>query len=521
MTAVTPDSTIRLLKCPIKLDDKNQITFNTLALQETYFKSLPYLEDTGMTYIRKDGVIRVDTSGTTDYEDLLAYNYCMYKNTHYDNKWFYAYITNIEYKNDGCTEITIDTDVYQTWLFEADFKTSFIEREHVNDDTVGKHTVPENLEHGEYVANNYAYTSEMDQKMYVICSTTNQSGDDTKKSTNICGIPYRGYVYIATTTSDLETVLSGFGTFIKNVYAVYTTPFLGWNEAHMYGQSSYQVDYVTIPGTSDFTITKPTTVNGYTPKNKKVLCFPFRYLLGSNNNGQSNVYKYEMWNQTSCEFDIEVLPTVGSESKAIPINYDYSGHYEEQALSGGKWPTLSWSEDMFTNWLSQNAVNLGIGQATSVLSILGGTALLLTGGGAVAGVGMIGGGVLGIANSMAQVYQHEFDPNSARGNTNAGGLNVTIERNGFYFYHMSIKSEYAQMIDNYFSMFGYKVNRVGLPHIHVRTYWDYCKTIDIHLGGNIPASDMEKLKNLFNNGCTFWHDTSHFMDYSQNNTIIT
>ena len=31
MTAVTPDSTIRLLKCPIKLDDHNQITFASVS----------------------------------------------------------------------------------------------------------------------------------------------------------------------------------------------------------------------------------------------------------------------------------------------------------------------------------------------------------------------------------------------------------------------------------------------------------------------------------------------------------
>ena len=155
------------------------------------------------------------------------------------------------------------------------------------------------------------------------------------------------------------------------------------------------------------------------------------------------------------------------------------------------------------------------------MSIIGGAGLIASGGGAGVGIGMIGAGILGIANSMAQVYQHEFDPNSARGNTNGGSANVGAQRNGFYAYRMGIKSEYAQMIDNYFSTYGYKVNRIGTPHLHARTYWDYCKTIDVHLGGNIPEEDMQKLRDLFNNGCTFWHDTTKFMDYSQNNTIIT
>lgn len=522
--AVTPDSSIRLIRCPLRLDNANQMTFASASAQTTYFQSLPYLYDNNLSYIRKDNVIRISTTasgtGQLTYEDIITYNYVMYQNTHYDSKWFYAFITDVRYINDGCVEISIETDVFQTWQFDIVWKNTFIEREHVNDDTLGAHTIPENIEHGEYVCNGYDYTSGMDDVSYVVCSTTNQSGQDTKKETNICGIPYRGYIYKCNSVSDLSTILTGFGEWIKNVYAVYMTPKMGWNEAHMYGSSSYQIDYVTIPATDDILITKPTNVNGYTPKNNKVRCFPYTYMLASNNNGQSNIYKWEQWNQTNAEFDLEVLPTIGCDSKIIPLNYNFSGHDEENSLSGGKWPTLSWSEDMFTNWLSQNAVNIGIGQASSVMSIIGGAGLLATGGGAGVGLGMIGAGILGVANSMAQVYQHEFDPTSARGNTNASGLNVTIERNGFYFYKMSIKQEYARMIDDYFSMYGYKVNRLGTPHIHVRSKWDYLKTINGNLEGNIPEVDMKKLIMMINNGCTFWHDTSHFLDYSQTNSIL-
>ena len=148
MSAVTPDSTIRLLKLPLRLEDTNQLTFTSLTAQTNFFLGITgYLSDSNLSYIRKDGVIRVGTSSSITYEDVLEYNYVMYQNTHYDSKWFYAYITNVEYKNDGCTEISIETDVFQTWMFDIIYLTSFIEREHVDDDTLGKHTVPENLEH--------------------------------------------------------------------------------------------------------------------------------------------------------------------------------------------------------------------------------------------------------------------------------------------------------------------------------------------------------------------------------------
>ena len=57
----------------------------------------------------------------------------------------------MEYVNDNMTDVYIKLDVFQTYQFDFQYKKCFVEREHVNDDTVGLHTVPENLETGEYI----------------------------------------------------------------------------------------------------------------------------------------------------------------------------------------------------------------------------------------------------------------------------------------------------------------------------------------------------------------------------------
>lgn len=54
---VTPDTTIRLLKCPLELDNKNQITFSNETAQKNYFLSLPYLEVDGSMYQIKNSSI--------------------------------------------------------------------------------------------------------------------------------------------------------------------------------------------------------------------------------------------------------------------------------------------------------------------------------------------------------------------------------------------------------------------------------------------------------------------------------
>lgn len=163
--AVTPQTDIRLLKTPFEIDNKNQLTFSSASAQSTYFLSLPNIQEDNCTYQRKDNVIRFPAH----IDNILQYNYVMYQNEAYTNKWFYAYITKMEYVNDNLTLITIQTDVFQTWQFDIIYKKMFVEREHVNDDTIGLHTVPEGLETGEYICNSHYKDSTMDSYATDLC----------------------------------------------------------------------------------------------------------------------------------------------------------------------------------------------------------------------------------------------------------------------------------------------------------------------------------------------------------------
>lgn len=123
--AITPQTVLRLVKVPLEIDNKNQLTFENEQKQREYFLSLPYKEITEISYQRKDNVIMFPEH----IDSLLEYNYVMYLNENYTNKWFYAFITNMEYVTDYNTKISILTDVFQTWQFKFNFKESFIERE--------------------------------------------------------------------------------------------------------------------------------------------------------------------------------------------------------------------------------------------------------------------------------------------------------------------------------------------------------------------------------------------------------
>lgn len=125
--AVTPNSNIKLLRSPLTLDNKNQLTFGEGTAQYNYFNSLPKIEFENCSYQRKDNKIRVPAH----IDWIIECNYVMYQNTNYTNRWFYAFITHMEYVNDNLTDVYITTDVWQTWQFNIQFNQSFVEREHI------------------------------------------------------------------------------------------------------------------------------------------------------------------------------------------------------------------------------------------------------------------------------------------------------------------------------------------------------------------------------------------------------
>ena len=264
-----------------------------------------------------------------------------------------------------------------------------------------------------------------------------------------------------------------------------------------------------------FQTSKPTSVNGYTPKNKKLLTFPFCFMVASNNSGNSNVYQYEKWNSSNCKFQISGTPTIGCSIKLTPEDYTENRGYDfDEGIVCGKFPMMNWSKDEYNTWIQQNALNLNGQVATGVLA----TAFGLSSGDFESGVS----GILQITDVMRQVYQHSLTPNSSRGNVNSGDLNFAQGFNTFFFYKKSISYEYAKIIDDYFSMFGYKINTLKVPNITGRTNWNFVKTIKANVDStNVPEKYINEFKEMLNKGITFWHNPSTFMDYSQTNSIIS
>ena len=538
--AITPDTNLKLLKCNLNLDEMNQINFSNATNQYNYFNGLTKLEASNFTYQRKDGVIRYPAH----IDSIMEYNYVMYQNHNYGNKWFYAYIVKMEYINDNMTNIYIKTDPYQTWQFDITFMKSFVEREHVNSDTIGLHTIPEGLETGEFITNGdpvniFEYSSSgggsvAGTNSYVVIVATDWPDTAPSSFNKVINGVFNGCIYLVATgstsaevASKVDEILGMYAGKLEYIQSMFMIP-----KTLLYFNNTTQINALVYGGhtlayikpsdsayefISPVTISINSTINGYTPKNNKLFTREFNNIILSNNCGSDVVMAYEDFTSNTPKFTCLGSITPGCSIKCVPLNYrllaDSSSYKSyDYGITGAKFPVCSWAGDTFTNWLTQNGVNIGLQTAGS---------LIATGVGiATANPIAISSGVLGVLNTAGQVYQHSIVPEQTYGNINSGDVTWSSGKSMFTVYKTCIRQEYAKVIDGFFSAYGYKVNEFKIPNITGRRNWNYVKCIDVNIEGYIPQEDLNEIKGMFNNGVTIWHNASTFLDYSQNNDII-
>ena len=492
------------------------------------------------SFIRTDNRILVPFNLTT----CLSANYMAFQNPDYSNKWFFAWIDEVNYKNDKTTEIVYTIDHFTTWYSYIALQDCFVIREHVNDDSVGANTYPEGLETGEFICNSHIIDDHLDNivedLVYILSSSVDLGSyiNDPTSFDSDNPIPpskmrkYNGIIsgtsyYPALTPIQVKNFLEGLTKCgqIDALNGIFMAPVYSVGEL----QDDFSIQETNTPYTYTNSISKQTTLNGYIPVNKKLLCYPFNYLLVSNNNGTGVIMNYEDFSTSSCNFTINIAVTPGCSIRMIPNNYKGITDSDEYGINMGKLPICSYPVDMYTNWLTQNSLNIGGHTVTSDdinLATAGTNAILGTIGNIASGNvgGSIGSAVNGagnIANSLIAKKQHELIPPQARGNLNAGDVITSSNKNNFHFYKMSIKAEYARMLDDYFTRYGYTVNRLKKPNITGRTYFNYVQidSNDLIYTGNIPKESIEVINNIFRKGTTVWHNLTNIGNYSLDNSI--
>ena len=123
--------------------------FASESTRQSFFigKSSGALHVTALSFQRKDRKMRVEIADS----DLEPCDYLMFKNGSYYNKWFYAFITDVEYVNDNVSEVTFEIDPLQTWLPSLTLGNQFKERETTPTDSFADHKADEGLGVGQRI----------------------------------------------------------------------------------------------------------------------------------------------------------------------------------------------------------------------------------------------------------------------------------------------------------------------------------------------------------------------------------
>ena len=140
--------------------------------------------------------------------------------------------------------------------------------------------------------------------------------------------------------------------------------------------------------------------------------------------------------------------------------------------------------------------------------------------GAISGAGTIVSGVKEIGNVIAASAKAQIMPDVMHGTFENTTMNILNGYPAINFVCKAIRPEYARIIDDYFSMYGYKVARLKSIELHSRTNWNFVKTIGCNVIGNCPSSVIDAVKLMFDNGVTLWHNGT-FNYGTLSNPIIT
>lgn len=533
---IRPTTIVKLFSgVPLNNTYTDTLYFSSLTAQSSYFAGLtPVKTFTSQMYQR---VNKGQFEANCKADDIYNCNYMAFQNSGFGNKWFYAFINSIEYINNNNSLVSFEIDVMQTWMFDYDLKRCFIERQHSVGDAIGGNILPEPVELGEYVfdvSNGNYNTSlpydklfpQMDQNaILIMCS---EPYFDDWQWGNVYDNVYSGcYLYAVDATSnyaeiDIRTMIYYFTQKPECILNMYMCPkFLLPAKENNYARltdvpddtmSSALTGMYEAPSNDD-------SFGGYVPKNKKLYTYPYNFFHIDDGNGNSLKLRYEFFSNNRPQVKVEGCITTPIQVRLTPYNYkgtvetpiqdptDPSFHRVEcrsEFLTIANYPLCSWNYDTYRAWVAQNSVPMLLNSNAQDFGNL------LT--------GNFSGILKNATQNISNWYRASIMGDTCKGNYNSGNVNFSTTRNNFFGGRCHITMDYAIMIDNFFSMYGYAYNKLGIPNTHSRPHWNYVKTVGAKIIGECPADDIKKICDIYDNGITFWKNASEVGNYNLDNS---
>lgn len=524
---IQPNSTIKLYTgVPLDNTYVHTLYFESPSDQLAYFHGTAQVVRTfsRQSYQR---VVRGEMKVQVSADAIYNCNYLAFQNTSFGNKWFYAFITSVEYVNNETARVTFEIDVMQTYLFDVALEQSFVEREHTVSDNIGDNIQPEPVNTGELVSNdtNSKIVGNLFVDQVIILSYI----DDGLKGNMYDGVFGAGTLkaYEPTDYDSLnQFLLANFITTPDNVLGLYMCPraIIGSGEEIPVGGKIITTSHTgtTYRKISLGKVSSDDTLDGYEPRNNKLYTYPYNFCHVDNNSGKGLDLRYEFFEDNEAKCNIISNITEPVELVLYPTGYKgfktqetNSPSYTSESLQVNNFPTCAWNVDGYQAWKAQNSFPM-------IVNAFGNLA-----------TGTLASGFTGkdmpwanqtlsvVTNALVQEYKASISADIIRGTFSNAGANYSNGLNLFSYWRMSVQRSYAKVIDNFFDVYGYSVREHKIPNRNARPHWTYTKTVNCNIQGNAPSDDITKLCSIYDNGITFWKNASEVGDYSLDNSPET
>ena len=366
-------STITL--CHVPITPTNQLDFADVQKQIDYFRSKAIATYDKCKYIPRDGSIII--KGYVD--DFTNCNYGFYVNSHGTTaKYYYFWILEKNQISRNSFELTIAIDVFQTWYWYFNMRPCFIERETVSDDTIGLHTLPEDLEFGNYIAYDSKKVNDLtDNLCYMLAVCTGNSGGKF-------GALYEGYELYYFDSADITALdnkiqsicdagqadsIAYIFSYPKNIVQKIKS---GISSGDRISECSfYSEENVTFKmrGVPTFKYPVSAITETYTAFNNKLLCYPYDFLTISNAEGGNVILKREL-NKNGGEFTFQLdgVLTQNPQFSLTPVNYGANKNMYVNSITSGGFGLCSWNNDNYANWYANNSHSINAQSANAKAS---------------------------------------------------------------------------------------------------------------------------------------------------------
>lgn len=553
---VQPNGHIKLLT-GVRLNNtyENTIFFSSKEAQTSYFSSKAKISFDNQSYTRAmDGIIKVQCTP----DQIYDCNYLMFQNEGFGNKWFYAFINKVKYINNNCCEVRFEIDVMQTWFFEFNISESFVEREHSLTDGRGDNILDEDVGTGTLLSTNKTKTNLIKNYSILIGTAYDENleeGDDIpvcKVGVNMVnGLTYKVFGYSNSTEEDVINMLEQFQRYIyeltinnklDSIVSITIIP-SDYNSVLYQITSSGSIRQSDLKF-KDFAYDIPTSFKYgdgtvYTPRNKKLLTYPFCYLTISTGS-ETKDYRFEWFNRNpirqsskQVSFTSYCPYSLNPEVNLLPLDYN-EGYFEpnsveynlDEKLVMTGFPQMAYTCDTYRAWLAQSAAAFNIQslhlEHTNVMSeasTIKGLADNILSPNISGTFDTIFGGIANRDNykytkAMLQNQKNvALSKGSASRGSQGAATDIATGLKDFYAFTMCPTLENAKAIDDYFDMYGYACGRVKDPNISSRPHWNYVKTIGANIIGTAPTDDAAKISSIFDSGITFWKNGDEVGDY--------